>query len=67
MIVKQSYENLLRIKNILDLGNLLGLVCNIEKTLLLPINTPKAIEERIANLGFVIADKVTILHRIINR
>jgi hypothetical protein len=33
LIVKMSYENLLRIKNILeDFGIMSGLVCNVEKT-----------------------------------
>jgi hypothetical protein len=38
-----------------------GLVCNVEKTVLLPVGTNTPIDERIINLGFSISNKITIL------
>jgi hypothetical protein len=38
-----------------------GLVCNVEKTVLLHIGTNEDFDERMRDLGFIIADKVTIL------
>jgi hypothetical protein len=61
MIVKLTYENLLRIKNILEeFGLLSGLVCNVEKTVVIPIGAPMVSEERIKDLRFVFAERVTI-------
>ncbi len=68
LIVKFSYENLTRIKEILEqFGLLSSLVCNVEKTALLPIGRDIVIDERILNLGFTITDKVTILGLDIDR
>ncbi len=62
LIVKLTYENLLRIKTILEeFGLLSGLVCNVEKTVLMSVGNNIVIDERIANLGFNIEQKVTIL------
>jgi hypothetical protein len=59
MLTKCSYQNLTRIKCILEeFGILSGLVCNVEKTVLLPIGENAVIDEQIMSLGFVIADKV---------
>jgi hypothetical protein len=67
VIVKYTYENLLHIKNVLeDFGNLSGLVCNVEKTVILPIGNNVIIDDRIATLGFQPADKLTILGLEIN-
>ncbi len=62
VIVKYTYDNLLYIKTILeDFGNLSGLVCNLEKTVILPIGDNTNVDARIATLGFQLADKLTIL------
>ncbi len=62
LIVKLTYENLLRIKNILEeFGLLSGLVCNVEKTALMSVGDNIVIDERIVNLGFNIEQNVTIL------
>jgi hypothetical protein len=62
MLTKCSYQNLMRIKCILEeFGVLSELECNVEKTVLLPIGENAVIDEQIMSLGFVIADKVTIL------
>jgi hypothetical protein len=68
MIVKLTYENLLRIKTILEeFGLMSGLVCNVEKTVLLPVGNPVIVDPRIADLGFTVVDKVTILGLVIDR
>ncbi len=68
LIVKLNYNNLLRVKQILEeFGLLSGLVCNVEKTILMPIGIQANIDERIINLGFVISDSVTVLGLKINR
>jgi hypothetical protein len=68
MLTKCSYQNLTRIKCILEeFGILSGLVCNVEKTVLLPFGENAVINEQIMSLGFVIADKVTILGLEIDR
>jgi exonuclease III len=62
VIVKYTYENLLYIKTILEeFGNLSGLVCNVEKTVILPIGNNENVDGRIVTLGFQLADKLTIL------
>ncbi len=62
VIVKYTYENLLYIKTILEeFGNLSGLVCNVEKTVILPIGNNVNVDDRIVTLGFQLADKLTIL------
>jgi hypothetical protein len=62
LIVKLTYENLLRIKIILEeFGLLSGLVCNVEKTVQMAVGNDTVIDERIANLGLNIEQKVTIL------
>jgi hypothetical protein len=51
-----------RIKNILeDFGAMSGLVCNVEKTVLLPIGADTVIDDNIRTLGFAVVDSVTIL------
>jgi hypothetical protein len=62
MLIKFNYENLFRVKCILEeFGNLSGLICNVEKTMILPIGDIDQIDPRIANLGFSIVDNLTIL------
>ncbi len=62
MIVKLEYDTILRIKTILEqFGSLSGLLCNVDKTTLLPIGQNFQIDNRIRDLGFIIVDKVTIL------
>jgi hypothetical protein len=68
LIVKCSYANLVRIKEILeDFGIMSGLVCNVEKTVLLPIGADTVIDENIRALGFAVVDSVTILGLEIDR
>jgi hypothetical protein len=67
MLIKLDYNSLLRIKNILEeFGNISGLVCNVEKTMLLVIGDNVELDNRIENLGFVITKQVTILGLEIN-
>jgi hypothetical protein len=62
MLIKLNYENLLRVKCILEhFGNISGLVCNVEKTMLFPIGDIEQMDPRIADLGFSIVDNVIIL------
>jgi hypothetical protein len=62
MLTKLDYNSLLRVKTILeDFGNISGLVCNVDKTMLLVIGGDAEIDDRIESLGFVITKKVTIL------
>jgi hypothetical protein len=57
-----------RIKEILeDFGIMSGLVCNVEKTVLLPIGADTVIDENIRALGFAVVDSVTILGLEIDR
>jgi hypothetical protein len=68
LLVKMNYDNLLRIKYILEeFGNMSGLVCNVEKTMLLQIGEEDQIDPRVAELGFSIVDKITILGLKIDR
>jgi hypothetical protein len=67
LIVKLTYENILYIKNVLEeFGILSGLVCSVEKTVLLPIGNNVIVDERITTLGFKLVDTVTILGLEIN-
>jgi hypothetical protein len=62
MLIKFNYENLFRVKCILEeFGGLSGLICNVEKTMIIPIGDIDQINPRIANLGFSIVDNLTIL------
>jgi hypothetical protein len=62
LIVKMRYETLLRIKTTLEeFGSMSGLVCNVDKTVLVPIGIDAVIDDRIRELGFIISDRVTIL------
>jgi hypothetical protein len=62
MIIKFNYEKLFLIKTILaDFGALSGLEFNVEKTTILPIGPNVPLDNRIKDLGFTIADEVTIL------
>ncbi len=68
LIVKMNYENLTRIKTILeDFGSMSGLVCNVEKTSILPIGGQFQIDNRIRDLGFTIVDRLTVLGLEIDR
>jgi hypothetical protein len=68
LIVKMRYETLLRIKTILeDFEIMSGLVCNVDKTVLVPIGVEVEIDDRIRELGFIISNKVTILGLEIDR
>jgi hypothetical protein len=67
VIIKLTYENLVRIKTILeDFGIMSGLVCNVEKTTVMLIGSNTPIDERIFELGFTIVDNVTILGMNVN-
>jgi hypothetical protein len=62
MIVKLEFDTIVRIKTILEqFGTLSGLLCNVDKTTLLPIGENIQVDNRIWDLGFIIAEKVTIL------
>jgi hypothetical protein len=62
LLIKLDYNSLLRVKLIFEeFGRISGLVCNVVKTMLLVIGDDRHIDNRIENLGFVIAKKVTIL------
>jgi hypothetical protein len=62
ILVKMNYDTLILIKQILeDFGRLSGLVCNIEKTTILPVGPPSPIDPRILDIGFPVANKITIL------
>jgi hypothetical protein len=62
MLIKLEYETLLRVKLILEqLGNISGLLCNVEKTNLLPLGENINFDERIYELGFNIVNKLTVL------
>ncbi len=68
MIVKNTYGTLARIKEILEsFGIMSGLVCNVEKTSILPIGDNTIVDDRIRDLGFVISDKLTVLGLTIDR
>jgi hypothetical protein len=67
MLIKLDYDSLLRVRNILEeFGVISGLVCNVEKTMLLVIGDNDEFDNRIKDLGFVITKKVTILGLDIN-
>jgi hypothetical protein len=62
MIVKLTYDNLLRIKNILEeFGLKSGLICNVEKTVLMVVGKDTILDDRKTNLGFNIDTSVMIL------
>jgi hypothetical protein len=62
ILTKLTYESLSRIKQILEnFGEMSGLICNVEKTMLLPIGTEAPLDDRILRLGFSIVEEVTIL------
>ncbi len=44
-----------------EFGSLSGLVCTVEKTVILPIGNNVNFDDRIVTLGFQLADKLTIL------
>ncbi len=68
MIVKNTYETLARIKEILEtFGAMSGLVCNVEKTSILPIGDNTIVDDRIRDLGFVISEKITVLGLLIDK
>ena len=55
-------ENIVNVKTILDnFGKLSGLIINVEKTQVLPINVTPAFAENIAETGFCIMKNLTIL------
>jgi hypothetical protein len=67
MLTKLDYDTLLRVRTILEeFGTMSGLICNVEKTMLLIIGENDGVDNRIKDLGFVIVDKVTILGLEIN-
>ncbi len=62
MFVNLDYGTIARVKIILEqFGNLSGLLCNVEKTTLLPVRHNVLVDDRIRDLGFVVVDKVTVL------
>ncbi len=68
MIVRNTYETLARIKEILEIfGAMSGLVCNVEKTSILPIGDNTTVDDRIRDLGFVISEKITVLGLVIDK
>ena len=62
ILVNSDPENIINIKTILDnLGKLSGLIINVEKTQVLPINVTQDFAENIAETGFSIVKNLTIL------
>ena len=62
LLVNGKPENIVNVKNILDeFGKLSGLMINVEKTQILPINVSPNFAEYIAETGFSIVKKLTIL------
>ena len=62
ILVKGKPENILNVKNILnDFGKLSGLILNVEKTQVLPINVSPNFAGNIAETGFSIVKNLTIL------
>jgi len=62
ILVKGEPENILNVKTILnDFGKLSGLIINVEKTQVLPINVSPNFAENIAETGFSIVKNLTIL------
>jgi hypothetical protein len=63
MLVKLNYENLFCIKCILeDFGNMSGLVCNVEKTMLLPIGDIDQMDPKLVALDFLIC-AISLMHK----
>ena len=62
IIVKMCVRTLQKVKTVLEnFGTLLGLCCNIEKMVLIPIGKTEAINQDILDLGFEIKNKAIIL------
>ena len=62
ILVNDDPENILNVKTFLDdFGKLSGLIINIEKTQVLPINVSPNFSENIAETGFSIVKNLTIL------
>ena len=57
-----DFNSLSKVKNILeDFGQLSGLECNVEKTVLLQIGSVAPITADILSLGFLISNEITVL------
>ena len=66
-LVLMDQGSLQRIKDILEnFGILSGLLCNIEKTVLIPVGHIAPVPDQILNMGFEIKDSATILGMEIN-
>ena len=62
ILVNGDPENVINVKTILDnFGKLSGLIINVEKTQVLPINVTQDLAENIAETGFSIVKNLTIL------
>ena len=62
ILVNGDPENIINVKTILDnFGKLSGLIINVEKTQVLPINVTQDLAENIAVTGFSIVKNLTIL------
>ena len=62
ILVDSEPENIINVKTILDnFGKLSGLIINVEKTQVLPINVTQDFAENIAKTGFSIVKNLTIL------
>jgi hypothetical protein len=67
LLTKLTYDNLVYVKGILEaFGEMSGLICNVEKTMLLPIGADIPVGDRILELGFSVVNEVTILGLKIN-
>ncbi len=66
MLTTMEVGSLSRVKNILaDFGNISGLECNVEKTILMQVGSDLPIEQEIKDLGFDIKREITLLGLII--
>ncbi len=66
VLTTMEVGSLSRVKNILaDFGNISGLECNVEKTILMQVGSDLPIEQEIKDLGFDIKREITLLGLII--
>jgi hypothetical protein len=66
VLTAMEVGSLSRIKDILvSFGNISGLECNVEKTILMQVGSDLPIEQNILNLGFDVKNEITLLGLII--
>jgi hypothetical protein len=62
LVTVMDFNTLRRVKKILeDFGNLSGLECNVEKTMLMPKGRVEPVQDDIVSLGFSLSNEVTVL------